>query len=355
MWPLFALASLALAQETVVQQSGDALAFTGASGTPEYYVVQPGDTLWDISSKFLGNPYYWPRLWSINEQITNPHWIYPGNRVRFTLGTVLEPPEVGLETGGRDGYTVESLDYGVSDAECGPNVHFDTDVPSALYSAPGFLAYAEDVDVLGSVPKARNRNTHLSEGDLLYLSMDDPEAYDCGDVLMIFRPIAKQVRHPQERKEKLGSLYRIVGEVKVVHRYGNYVSAVVRSSYSEIERGDMVGPSLPVALEVEAHPPKGDVSGTIVARLTTEATLAATGETVFLDRGRSDGLRVGNSFYVVEQRDEKLDYKEEDTELPPTVIGRLVVVRVDEDTSTAVVTDASHPIDVGQRVAQTVE
>ena len=89
--------------------TGDTLGMTSSSGTPEYYVVQEGDTLWEISSRFLGNAYYWPKLWSINEQVTNPHWIYPGNRIRFTMGTLLEPPDVGLDGGGGDSYTVSSL------------------------------------------------------------------------------------------------------------------------------------------------------------------------------------------------------------------------------------------------------
>ena len=66
-------------------------------------MVAPGDTLWEIAQAFLGNPYYWPRLWSINDYITNPHWIYPGNRIVFRMGSLIEPPSVELETE-RDGF-----------------------------------------------------------------------------------------------------------------------------------------------------------------------------------------------------------------------------------------------------------
>ena len=50
------------------------------STIPNEYVIQEGDTLWDISNKFMGDSDNWPELWSLNEKITNPHWIYPGNR-----------------------------------------------------------------------------------------------------------------------------------------------------------------------------------------------------------------------------------------------------------------------------------
>ncbi|MCB1197813.1 MAG: LysM peptidoglycan-binding domain-containing protein, partial [Deltaproteobacteria bacterium] len=51
------------------------------------YVIQPGDTLWDICSLLLDDPYYWPKLWSLNQYIKNPHLIFPGDQLVFTSGT----------------------------------------------------------------------------------------------------------------------------------------------------------------------------------------------------------------------------------------------------------------------------
>ena len=48
------------------------------------YTIKKGDTLWDISSKFLKDPFLWPKLWQRNPYITNPHWIYPGNPIRLS-------------------------------------------------------------------------------------------------------------------------------------------------------------------------------------------------------------------------------------------------------------------------------
>ncbi|HZW88388.1 MAG TPA: LysM peptidoglycan-binding domain-containing protein, partial [Myxococcaceae bacterium] len=55
-------------------------------GPSQVHTVEKGDTLWDLSSKYLGSPWYWPKVWSYNPQIANPHWIYPGNQVRFYPG-----------------------------------------------------------------------------------------------------------------------------------------------------------------------------------------------------------------------------------------------------------------------------
>lgn len=74
---------------------------------PDTYVVQKGDTLWDISEMFLQSPWLWPEIWYANPQIENPHLIYPGDtlslvyldgqpRVTVTRGhpTVKLSPEI---------------------------------------------------------------------------------------------------------------------------------------------------------------------------------------------------------------------------------------------------------------------
>ena len=49
---------------------------------PTVYVIKQGDTLWGLSERFIKDPEYWPNMWSKNGQITNPHFIYPGQKVR---------------------------------------------------------------------------------------------------------------------------------------------------------------------------------------------------------------------------------------------------------------------------------
>src|SRR5262249_47885512 len=73
-------------------------------GAPDEYTIQKGDTLWDLSQKFLNNPWYWPKIWSLNPSIENPHWIYPGNKLRIVPGEggAQAPAQVAAEEPGAE-------------------------------------------------------------------------------------------------------------------------------------------------------------------------------------------------------------------------------------------------------------
>ena len=80
------------------QQGIDKSVIPVAPDAPQTYVVQPGDTLWDISSRFLTDPWYWPEIWHVNPQVANPHLIYPGDTLALTW--VDGRPRVTLASGG---------------------------------------------------------------------------------------------------------------------------------------------------------------------------------------------------------------------------------------------------------------
>ena len=83
------LTGVAIAQEVAVR-----------SDHPDDYVVVKGDTLWDISGRFLDKPWQWPAIWHANPQIENPHLIYPGDVV--SLVYVDGVPQLQLRRGGAD-------------------------------------------------------------------------------------------------------------------------------------------------------------------------------------------------------------------------------------------------------------
>lgn len=71
---------------------------------PKTYIVKKGDTLWDISSVFLNQPWHWPKLWRLNPEINNPHLIYPGDVISLVFGENGEPSLVLKPFKGKPSY-----------------------------------------------------------------------------------------------------------------------------------------------------------------------------------------------------------------------------------------------------------
>jgi len=319
-------------------------------GTPDYYVIQPGDTLWDISTRFLGDAQVWPELWSYNEYITNPHWIYPGNRIYFRLGDALNPPSAGVSEPVSDGYVRPRQVQEEEPPACDFPPRFDTPFENVTVTSPGVIANAEDLGIRGEIVAADEPGVLMGEQSIVYVRLDeDAEEAECGDLLAIYAQQGKKVRGPD--REILGYTQRVLAIGHVLRVDDDILTVSLRDSYAEVQRGDKVGDPIPVEVTIDVDRPDGDdVEATVIARLTVEQELASTGETVFLDRGTNDGMDIGQALYIVERRDGANIGGEPDEYLPERVVGRVVIIRAEPAFSTAVVIDAARDIQVGQRL-----
>lgn len=337
---MFSLSLIALLARSAHAEEG--MVSTGAP-TSDYYVIQPGDTLWSISTRFLNDPYAWPQLWSLNEYITNPHWIYPGNRIYFRLQDHLTPPSAQPDDVPAN--AAATAQAAASDA-CDFPARFNESRPSTPVQAPGVIGTSDDLNLHGKIVAADEPGTLLGAPSYVYLDASDTDI-QCGSTFSVYRMVQKRVK---AHGATIGSMYRILGEVQVIRVDDNVATARIRNSYAEITRGDLFGDVVPVSLVVDVKAPTDQLQADIVARLNTDQMLASVQETVFLDGGTSDGIDVGDSLYVVERRDPiHLDDRADPT-LPERVVGRVVVVRATEDMATAVVINAARDVQVGQHL-----
>lgn len=344
---MLSLPALILLAAAAPVHAGTIAPVASANGAPtaDYYEIQPGDTLWSISSRFLNDPYAWPQLWSLNEYITNPHWIYPGNRIYFRLQDHLTPPSATPEMMPEP--PVRVVESEPADA-CDFPARFQESRPATPMLAPGIIASDDDLELRGTIRAADEPGTLLGKPSYVYLDIDDGDV-KCGDNFSILERVQKKVK---ARGEVVGSMYRVLGEVQVIRVDENVATAKIRESYFEMVRGDLVSDHIPVALTVDIRPPTDDLEAEVYARLgADEQILANINETVFLDRGTDDGVDVGDSLFVVERRDplQSRDAKDDEA-LPERVIGRVVVVRATPDAATAIVVNAARDIQVGQRL-----
>jgi len=269
-----------------------------APDAPERYVVQPGDTLWDISSKFLTDPWYWPEIWHINPQVANPHLIYPGDELALTW--VDGRPQVTLASGGPVRLSPRVRSNPLSDA-----IHsIPYDRIAAFMQRPAVLT-ADQVKGAPYVAAARDERLISSVGNDIYVRRLSDGAL--GNRYSIYH-VGDELKDPDDG-DVLGYQGLYAGEGNLT-RLGSPVTMRVMDSSRETLEGDIL---LPVAIEPKMNfiprAPATQVDGTIMSVI-DERTVVADYDVVIINRGSSHGLEPGHVLEVWEAGEEVLDMTE---------------------------------------------
>ncbi|MCB9526493.1 MAG: LysM peptidoglycan-binding domain-containing protein [Myxococcales bacterium] len=306
--------------------SAQKLITMAADDLPEEYVVEPGDTLWDICKEFFADPWVWPTVWSLNPHVTNPHWIYPGDIIRLYVPAGAEGIAGGLPT----------LTYVVGSAQA-----------SHVSRGEGYIAEAppERKGVLSRAPKSKR---YLAEYDIVYLQMDELDKARPGQRFSTYR-VLNDVVHP-ETGDELGQKVLITGVVEITGVDEHFARAKVTDSYVEMERGDLLMPERAHNVRIAPKQNLIDLEGYVVDDLRPIQNIG-TFNVVFIDRGEKDGIQVGNRIFVFRKGDDYLDLDDEAREkLPSEQIGELLVVDTQGRTATALVTREAREIHRGDKL-----
>ncbi|HWV36891.1 MAG TPA: LysM peptidoglycan-binding domain-containing protein [Vulgatibacter sp.] len=329
--------------EEEVADPGDAPNLPGRK-----HVVEKGDTLWDLSERYLGSPWYWPKVWSFNPQIENPHWIYPGDEVRLGTGEA----EAVAAAPGEPAPAPEDEIVEEDEVSVAGQIGFQG--PTTIRVPAVGFATSEQLGSAGAIARSFEEKELLHEGDRVYLEMANRGAVRVGDRMVVFRE-EDAVQHP-ETGARLGSMVRILGAVRIVSADARqkYVTGVIERSILEITRGDRVGPAgVELSRQVDPVAPARDVSGIIAATLEEEIAELAQGHFVILDRGTRNGVTRGNTLDVIRASDGLEDDGLEarfDEDIPAESIGQVLVVDARESTSVAVVLRSLRELRRGDRV-----
>jgi hypothetical protein len=224
----------------------------------EIYTIKKGDTLWDISTKFLKDPFLWPKLWQRNPYITNPHWIYPGQPVHLVPGEELMkevPKEAVKEPEIRKVEPTPEEKEKPPVAEVKPAEVTPEGKPQMMpvearpiEEKPDFFAdvqsagFIGDLELrgIGMILDNRDGKNLLAEGDIVYLAFRTADPVVVGNKYTIFRG-DRFVRHPLTRR-KIGRKYVISGNLEVIDQQGNFYTGKVIEAFQEIMVGDMLRP-----------------------------------------------------------------------------------------------------------------
>lgn len=312
---------------------------------PDDYLIQRGDTLWDLAGKWLADPFLWPQIWDQNRYILDSHWIYPGDPLVVPGKPTVVPPE-----GPPEGPDVTK---GPDTSAPPPTKTPPTPAPPPLLP----VADASDLYCSGYIEPERTpsevrilgrelERTRVAEGDVVYLNRGRAQGIGAGDKLAVQRA-TRQVAHP-ETGGSLGTYVRRLGRLRVLAAQENTATAVVEYSCDAMQDGDEIAPwteipaprlaSLPKMDRYDVEP-SGGASGYVVAVRDHLAHVGG-GHVIHVDLGEPSGLHAG----------EVIQVWRENGELPRMNLGRAVVLTVEPGTATAKIYEAVLEIRVGDRV-----
>jgi LysM repeat protein len=311
-----------------------------AQEEPTIYVIKQGDTLWGLSERFIKDPNYWPNMWSKNGQVTNPHFIYPGQKLRiFPDRLEFVPKEAAAAAS-------PVQQQSVMNAEKLPLVA--PEKTYTVYGTAGFLA-ENDFKPYGMVIGSQHDRLITGVDDIVYTDIGSGLHAGGGDKFSIFQKEAL-VSHPLSN-EKMGYKMLPLGTLQLTDVEQKSSRAIVTKSFKEITPGSYLLPYKENRRHEIALKNSGrDLRGYILESYSGASVIAA-GDGVYIDLGSSQGAEVGNMLYIV--RDVTIDQKYVQgriEKLPQELLGALVVIETGSKSATALIVKSIDAIYKGDRI-----
>jgi hypothetical protein len=326
-----------------VARGSPGAAYIATGFVPELHIVRRGDTLFEIAGKYFGNPFQWPRLWALNKQVQNPHWLYPGDQVR--LRSELE------------GAKPTSISGFVRPQPLVP--------PTTVFQRNVGFVLDQDVETWGEVIGSPDDQMMLSQNDDAYVQLRAGREVQIGQILTVFEP-----REVDALTEMPLVWVRGLARVERFNPKTSMARVHIVEALEPIDRGMKVGPADSEVKAVQPVRNKKTVMARVVAALYPHE-FYGTHQMVLLDKGSEDGLQTGNRLFAVsrgdnwrlglrsagkyaderaitEDDDRARAEEEPDTDqpdlYPAETYAELIVVRANKRTAAALVTTSTREI-----------
>ncbi|HIF50963.1 MAG TPA: LysM peptidoglycan-binding domain-containing protein [Thiotrichaceae bacterium] len=276
---------------------------------PDDYIVVKGDTLWDISARFLEQPWRWPEIWNVNPQIENPHLIYPGDIVSLSY---------------KDGMPVLNVNRGSGQVVNGRNVKLSPEIRSldnaeAIPTIPldaiqqflerPIVLDEDEMDQWPYVVSSYDEHLIATTGNKIYIRgiAEDSDVHRYS----IYRkgPAYINPKKDEDGKDEILGYEAIYVGDAVLEKKGDPASAVVTVVDREVMVGDRLIPQSDEDISTEFIPgsPYREMEGNILSVVDGVSQIGQY-QIVVLNLGEEQGLEAGNvlgvyqSSYVVQDK-----------------------------------------------------
>ena len=368
------------------------------------YTVVKNDWLFKISKKLFGSGYFYPKIWSLNSFITNPHFIEPGMILSFTTGSGSNPPQVKLGAFTEDELQATPGSIGTTNAadlanfgedvkpkwldeknqltEQGvyfqyaseetmedltkvgeqalnreyegyqpPRSEFDVIIPSN-YDKSGFdksskIVYSfkegfflstfvstNIVQDFGEITNGPDENIFFTIMDHAFIKFDESVNALPGDKFSIYSSMGKASNSNSDRE---GYKYAVVGQIKLIRKIKDKWEVEFIDIAGTPQRGDRVTTYTPKIDRITKTYNSRMIEAGIISTFNAGQTILGYGDVVYLDRGRADGVEMGNVFEVYGFKDRLM--QENITDQPTYKTGELTVITLTDNFATAIVTN----------------
>ena len=310
-----------------------------ADGAPNEYVVQVGDTLWDIAATFLKDPWYWPEIWYVNPDIENPHLIYPGD----VLGLVYIDGQPRITN-------VRASTYRLSpQARVTPLTEAVTSIPYediAAFLSSGVVLEKRQADALPYLLATRGDHLMASAGNEIYVrGIKETRPGARYNVVHVGEPL-----YDPDDNRLIGYQGILVGD-GTLRRAGDPATVALTKSRQEAIPGDRLLPeSVDIPLNFFPRSPSSAIEGRIIS-VVGGVTQIGQYQVVVLNRGTNNGLSVGDVL-TVWQAGETVDdrFGGGSVRLPDEEAGTVMVFKTYDRISYGLVMEATQAIHIHDMV-----
>jgi hypothetical protein len=338
---------------------------------PDSYTVRRGDTLWDISAKFLTKPWLWPEIWQANPQVRNPHLIYPGDvlNLSFINGPRLRlQPQVHPEGDAVTAIPLSELkmflkDMRVMDSNAVSSAPYVVGLEEArLRGAVGQNIYVRGLQGEPGQRWAIVRPSHVFRG----FEQQDPNDAENdiaahgldSNAAMVNAPWSEDSRNDGHygRGDDLGVEVSVIGTAETL-RTGDPSTLLLLNSTQEIRSGDRIMPidDSPYDAFYYPHAPKSLPANAHVNGFADAMDAAGSRQVVMLSVGAKDGIDNGTTFTIYEPGETIHDDVASNSwrrgvgktvTLPEEFVGHVMVFRTFDRVSYGLVMDGLRPVHI---------
>lgn len=320
---------------------------------PDSHTVVKGDTLWDISSRFLRDPWRWPDVWGNNPQIQNPHLIYPGDVIRLTYHN--GEPRLVVDRPGQPDRKVPGNVIRLSPQARPSSLALATIPPIPPEAIQPFLDHSvviseRDLEIAPYIAAMEEGRLIAGTGNNIFVRDMMPASTNR---FMIFRA-GKPYISPDNENEILGYEATYVGEADLTTK-GDPSKFKIITSSREALIGDKLTPMTSKFgnLSFVPHAPKVGIEGKIISVVDGVSRIGQY-MTVVIDKGELDGMETGHVLAVDQTgatvRDPFKADKDNMVKLPDERAGLIMVYRTFERVSYALVMIADRDLRLNDAV-----